>query len=1086
MDNEGNILDDILLGDLGPDSDQILLDDASLTELILGEAGATDGSGVPGFDLLSSVTEGTEEDAEALQRPPDLELQHPVNNADTPQQQQFNPYQQNLPASLTISPVTQATLVGQQQHQPRLIQLPLHQQVQLQPRALQTQPQGVPPNATIVPITRHDSPTIRSLLTQSGGVQDLPAQQKIILQPIGQANQAQGPKQPIFVTSATGQPTTLLLQAPATLTARQAPQTILQTSQPPQQQTQPRIAPATSQPVAIDNVNKQQPASTISMGGYSPPGETFDSYSDQLMSDGSGRKPERKSAHNVIEKRYRSSINDKIVELKDIVAGKDAKVNKSAILRKAIDYIRFLQNENAKLKQENAQLRNGGGGAGIVPQMGISHPGPAMSPTGSTGSDGGDSSLGNLPDSPLSMESSAKSPRSMGDKTRISLCMAMLAIAVINPFGSMVEEPIQQSAVNVGRTILSSGGDYDDSVTASVLRLTASTLVLTGLHILLFTLVMVKIFVYGEAHIDRKSKEMRDFWVHRKQADEEIRKGSSASSGGDHEKVSNHLGLALDALGRPAPSSRTEVLMSGAWQTLHQILHRMKIAQRFERMAGGFGVDENTRKNLGSVRKECARAYHQLNQVHFCNQHGSDNSLGIALALTALNMAESCNIDAKTSESGNEGNLMSHIFALLALRLKNSGLPFLSGALSRYYMHKAKRSFRKQEGADPNLNWILSKSGQEFFKSEQWQFGQANSILTQEPNDLNPLTRVGLFFRDESLKKALSIVVSPGQATGKVDEVLELLSSVDANNACVTPGLVTDRQDDVSKWWSAVISSSAASMLDNKEREAEYHQIIECNPGWRDCEWNSSKAGLGQAVQACLSSHRVATLDHPDAGNTETVLRERLYACDVATDRLEDVTEALLRRQEKQHHDSEAQDRTANGEIAVFKNVLLMCCDRQLRARTTLWQNSMNEQVVPSNFLTGCQRDLNSLRRVADGLNWARPKVYLHEATIRMMTGAAPAKTQQLLDKSLIQKSSARGLICVKDDKKLVVAGEREHAIALYMACKYLPPQLLASPGERKGMLIEASTLLEKIGDRKSLEACSKLMRSFGAASVQA
>ena len=31
-----------------------------------------------------------------------------------------------------------------------------------------------------------------------------------------------------------------------------------------------------------------------------------------------------------------------------------------------------------------------------------------------------------------------------------------------------------------------------------------------------------------------------------------------------------------------------------------------------------------------------------------------------------------------------------------------------------------------------------------------------------------------------------------------------------------------------------------------------------------------------------------------------------------------------------------------------------------------------------------------------------------------MMAGAVPVKTQQLLDKSLIQKSSARGLICGK------------------------------------------------------------------------
>lgn len=34
-----------------------------------------------------------------------------------------------------------------------------------------------------------------------------------------------------------------------------------------------------------------------------------------------------KSSHNVIERRYRTSINDKIMELKDMILGTEAKVN---------------------------------------------------------------------------------------------------------------------------------------------------------------------------------------------------------------------------------------------------------------------------------------------------------------------------------------------------------------------------------------------------------------------------------------------------------------------------------------------------------------------------------------------------------------------------------------------------------------------------------------------------------------------------------------------------------------------------------------------------------------------------------------
>jgi len=65
-------------------------------------------------------------------------------------------------------------------------------------------------------------------------------------------------------------------------------------------------------------------------------------------------------------------------------------------------------------------------------------------------------------------------------------------------------------------------------------------------------------------------------------------------------------------------------------------------------------------------------------------------------------------------------------------------------------------------------------------------------------------------------------------------------------------------------------------------------------------------------------------------------------------------------------------------------------------------------------------------------------------------------------------------------DDRLVLSGEREHAIALYMACRYLPSQLLCSPGEKAGMLAEAAKTLKKIGDQRSLDDCNHLMKTLG------
>lgn len=81
-----------------------------------------------------------------------------------------------------------------------------------------------------------------------------------------------------------------------------------------------------------------------------------------LKKRASGPRPPKVS-HNVIEKRYRSNLNDKIMDLRDVVpilkAEADAgnlKHAKGKIISGATDYIRELEAKNAKLIQENNRL----------------------------------------------------------------------------------------------------------------------------------------------------------------------------------------------------------------------------------------------------------------------------------------------------------------------------------------------------------------------------------------------------------------------------------------------------------------------------------------------------------------------------------------------------------------------------------------------------------------------------------------------------------------------------------------------------------------------------------------------------------
>jgi len=104
-------------------------------------------------------------------------------------------------------------------------------------------------------------------------------------------------------------------------------------------------------------------------------------HEDEEEEDDDEGKPVKKTSHNMIEKRYRNNLNDKIAALRDAVPslrimsksarGEDTtedrqelhgltpahKLNKATVLSKATEYIRHLEKRYSRLQEENTAMR---------------------------------------------------------------------------------------------------------------------------------------------------------------------------------------------------------------------------------------------------------------------------------------------------------------------------------------------------------------------------------------------------------------------------------------------------------------------------------------------------------------------------------------------------------------------------------------------------------------------------------------------------------------------------------------------------------------------------------------------------------
>ncbi|XP_017889357.1 sterol regulatory element-binding protein 1 [Ceratina calcarata] len=757
----------------------------------------------------------------------------------------------------------------------------------------------------------------------------------------------------------------------------------------------------------------------------------------------------KRSAHNAIERRYRTSINDKIIELKNIIVGVDAKLNKSAILRKTIDYIRFLQHSNARLKQENMSLKLAAQkqnlrdllvcGELTPPRSDSSE--PSLSPAPAPLSPSSPPSIKDDPDILQNVHStSVLTNQGMRDHTRLTLCGFMLLFLAFNPLGLLMNNvrKFNSDYLNTkldGRTILNyqDQSDYEHPMWSNVfLWLTNVVLLISGL---------CRLLLYGDPIVPSDSKMFLELHRWRRQAEFNISKK-------EYGQACRDLHQCLQYFGRPYPSSRTEAWLATMWHIIRQLLHKLWIGKWILYTHKWFS-EKITQQQAEISAMEIAIIYQHMLCMRL--SEGSKNGT-LYLALSSMNYAEASGETIPKS-------LLAEIYVNAALCFKQSLFPFVH----KYYLGKA-RTLLSSCAVPPKLKWIMSDDGAKFLAFQKWQYGeQPDNEFTCQSSKADPLSYASRAYRDYLSGHCLRILT--GTTDVHLSSILEYgqtimdSAGVDTGFLCTDQVTVTHCEDDIGLWWGAVLYVAACWRL--KEDDSQAWSIVESKfpyeQNYQLCNNNNSISPLSYAVLNTLQAAKSTT--------KSTAMRFIDQA-------------GILLEQSLVYYNCKQQS---------SQNVLLTqlwICDWLLEMRTTLWQELENDlqRTTMNTWLGGFQHDLACLRQLCQHIPSTLTRVFLYEATARIMAGATPVKTQILLDRSLHHRNSRSSIICGKDRSQDQYSGEREHAMALCLACQHLPALLLASPGERAGMLTEAAKSLERVGDRKRLQECYKLMRQLGSA----
>jgi sterol regulatory element-binding transcription factor 1 len=738
--------------------------------------------------------------------------------------------------------------------------------------------------------------------------------------------------------------------------------------------------------------------------------------------------PEKRTAHNAIERRYRSSINDKITELKNMIVGSEAKLNKSAVLRKVIEYIHYLQNTNAKLKQENIQLKLLANNNANSPKSQIlintSANSPEFTPPhsecSSSASSPDQSGLNSSePNSPLFYSS---------DGSRMVLCVFVLGILAFNPLGFLVSRADPTSfnyndGHGAGRAILNFFGGDENKWWKDVFNGSFVTSFIWFLNFFICYFFLRKAL---KTHNNNYCKNQQKYSIYITQANADLIAGKLKSA------KNNYILALFNVTGDCLPNSLFGKIVAFLWQLSRYWLNMLYV---------GIWISSKDNKQSDEISKLICFINCKLNSIDLVENQGKPSIMGYIHALNALN--ESFLIPVN---SGHQ----SVSYLLAALRFKTQ-----SNLLARYYLHKAAKC--SNEETQP---FLLKSIGKRFFNKPHmnWNYSFDKSSIFVKTNFIitDALAFVSNKYRRYLIKKCILTLMNPRNGSNKdpyhSDQSKPKPESVTIVN--VIEELISNSKqysDEIAFWWSQVIKL-AFCWLTNDEKMAKDIKL----------EVPDSLKNNSLAISLLLSSKLKKHIINKKPKDTKLI-----------RNLLDRASYELWRSIETDQNSGVGRihDECHQQVIEAFE---LLSCSWILSSRVQLWEiNCSQTDYNISRHISGFRRDLSTLRFLVQSIPSAKSKLYFYEGAYRLICGSNPLESQLFFERSLRKRRLNVGpkIICNSsdDNNTLSLSDQYDFANALLLSARYLPSDCFSCPAVREGYIREANNIVERYNKRHNV-----------------